>query len=307
MVYRKISRDLKDAALRLWDLGWEEADIMQGLVVSRTSLYRWKKLFEELGTTVRPPSPLVGRPRILTRAVLTACYDIYQKDPDIYLDELQFWLAIHHDIAISISALQENLDAILHKIARERDQQQRDDWDVVNNDLGGDSNLFIFADETSKNDHTLPRKYGRAPSGMRATTDTYAFNCDVGYSVGAAMSKEGYLAVKVLPGAFDSWDFLEFVSEQVVPLMNAWPQKHSVLVIDNCRIHHNDALLEIIAANKSLLLYLPLYSPDLNPIEESFSTLKAHMRRHNAEILAAACGCITAEMAHNWFLHAGYH
>jgi hypothetical protein len=51
---------------------------------------------------------------------------------------------------------------------------------------------------------------------MRATTNNYAFGCDVGYSVGAAMSKEGYLAVKVLPGAFDSWDFFEFVSEQVV-------------------------------------------------------------------------------------------
>ncbi|KAF7337054.1 Tc1-mariner class transposase [Mycena venus] len=320
MVYRKISWDLKDAALRLWDLGWEEVDIMQGLVVSRASLYRWKKLFEELGTTVRPPPPLVGRPCIITCAVLTACYNIYQKDPDIYLDELQFWLTIHHDIAISISALQENLDAvgldrkILHKIARECDQQQWDDyWDVVNNDLSGDSDLFIFADKTSKNDHTLARKYGRAPSGMRATTDAYAFNRDIGYSVGAAMSKEGYLAVKVLPGAFDSWDFLEFVSEQVVPLMNAWPQKHSVLVIDNCRIHHNDVLLEIIAANKSLLLYLPPYSPNLNPIKESF--IKAHMCCHNAEILATAdpivaileaCGCITAEMAHNWFLHAGY-
>ncbi|KAF8164502.1 hypothetical protein K438DRAFT_1857878, partial [Mycena galopus ATCC 62051] len=130
MVYRKISRDLKDAALRLWDLGWEEEDIIAGLVVSRASLYRWKKLFEELGSTVRPPSPLVGPARVITRAVLTACYDIYQKDPDIYLDELCFWLAIHHDIVITVAGLQQNLAAvgldrkILHKIARERDQQQ---------------------------------------------------------------------------------------------------------------------------------------------------------------------------------------
>jgi hypothetical protein len=38
MVYRKISKDLKDAALRLWELGWEESDIMQDLVVSHASL-----------------------------------------------------------------------------------------------------------------------------------------------------------------------------------------------------------------------------------------------------------------------------
>ncbi|KAJ7726614.1 hypothetical protein B0H16DRAFT_1665712 [Mycena metata] len=182
MVYRKISRDLKDAALRLWDLGWEEDNIMRGLVVSWSSLYRWKKLFEESGSTIRPPSPLVGRPQTITRAVLTACYDIYQKQPDLYLDELRWHLAIHHDIDISISALQKNLKDVgltrklLHKIARERD----------------------------------------------------------GYSVGAAISKDGYLAVKVIPGVFDSFDFFDSVAEQVLPQMNEWPQKHSVLVLDNC-------------------------------------------------------------------------
>ncbi|KAJ7128455.1 hypothetical protein C8R44DRAFT_562073, partial [Mycena epipterygia] len=105
MGYRKISADLKDAALRLWDLGWEQSDIMQALVVSRSSLYRWKKLFEEIGSTTRTASPLRGRPRVITQVVLSACYDIYQKEPDVYLQEC-WWLAIHHDIVISISALQ---------------------------------------------------------------------------------------------------------------------------------------------------------------------------------------------------------
>ncbi|KAJ7716063.1 hypothetical protein B0H16DRAFT_1252663, partial [Mycena metata] len=216
MVYRKISRNLKDAALRLWDLGWEEDEIMRGLVVSRSSLYHWKKIFQEYGSTTRPASPLVGRPRTITRAVLTACYAIYQKEPDLYLDELRWHLAIHHDIVISISALQKNLQDVgltrklLHKIARERDIQQRDDyWD-------------------------------------RATTDAYEFNHHQGYSVGAAMSKDGYLAVKVIPGAFDSFDFFEFIAEQVLPQMNPWPLKHSVLILDNCRIHHNNTLLELI-------------------------------------------------------------
>lgn len=219
---RKISTDLKDAALRLWDLGWEENDIMQGLVVSRASLYRWKKLFAEIGSTARPPSPLRGRPRIITHAVLSACLDIYQKEPEVYLDELRWHLAINHDIPISISALQKNItDAgltrkLLHRIARERKKQQRDEyWNVINDDLAGDSDVIVVADETSKNDHTLARRYGRAPAGMRATY-SYNFVRGPGYSVGAAMSKEGYLAVKVVPGAFDSFDFFDFVAEQVV-------------------------------------------------------------------------------------------
>ncbi|KAJ7622763.1 hypothetical protein DFH06DRAFT_953169, partial [Mycena polygramma] len=221
----RISPDLKDAALRLWDLGWDETDIMQGLVVSRASLFRWKKLFRDIGSTSRPPSPLRGRPRIIAQAVLSACLDIYQKEPEVYLDELRWHLAIHHDIAISISALQKNLsDAgltrkLLHRIARERTTQQRDDyWDVINGDL----------------------------AGMRASY-SYPFVRGPGYSVAAAMSKEGYLAVKVVPGAFDSFDFFDFVAEQVLPQMNAWPEKHSVLVLDNCRIHHNDALLQLLS------------------------------------------------------------
>ena len=70
--------------------------------------------------------------------------------------------------------------------------------------------------------------------------------------------------------------------------MNPYPQPQSVLIMDNCCIHHMDALQEILndagASNSNyflsssyyipgiMLLYLPPYSPDLNPIEESFST-----------------------------------
>ncbi|KIK95152.1 hypothetical protein PAXRUDRAFT_141345 [Paxillus rubicundulus Ve08.2h10] len=64
-----------------------------------------------------------------------------------------------------------------------------------------------------------------------------------------------------------------------------------------------------------LLFYLPPYSPDLNPIVESFSAYKAHLRQHahqlrNNEdpitVLLKACGCVTAEASRAWFQHAGY-
>jgi transposase len=64
-----------------------------------------------------------------------------------------------------------------------------------------------------------------------------------------------------------------------------------------------------------MLLYLPPYSPDLNPIEESFSTWKAYLRRQGRSLqddedpilmLLESVGCITADMAVNWIHHAGY-
>lgn len=61
-----------------------------------------------------------------------------------------------------------------------------------------------------------------------------------------------------------------------LPQMNPYPDFRSVLVLDNCRIHHNEALVDMVRAAGCLILYLHAYSPDSNPIEESFSTCLSH-------------------------------
>ena len=52
--------------------------------------------------------------------------------------------------------------------------------------------------------------------------------------------------------------------------MNPYPDTRSVLVLDNSRIRDNKALAPLVQAAGCLILYLPAYSPDLNPVEESF-------------------------------------
>ena len=110
MVNPKISVDLKECSLRLWELGWDKEFIAETLCISTTSLYRWRKIFEEYNSIKHPPSLLIGRPRIILRAVLTAIQDVYKNEADAYLDELMWWLAVHHDITISRSSLQRNLE-----------------------------------------------------------------------------------------------------------------------------------------------------------------------------------------------------
>jgi transposase len=53
--------------------------------------------------------------------------------------------------------------------------------------------------------------------------------------------------------------------------MNPYPQDKSILLLDNCTIHKTNALREIIEGYGCVLIFLPPYSPDFNPIEESFS------------------------------------
>lgn len=112
--------------------------------------------------------------------------------------------------------------------------------------------------------------------------------------------------------------------------MNPFPGNQSVLILDNCAIHKTEALREIMEAAGKLdcvqpahinlligmvLLYLPAYSPDFNPIEESFSAVKAWIRRHYRQFqdsahpqldLHEACASITAEKARAFFAHSGY-
>jgi transposase len=131
---RRISADIKECALRLWDVGWELEDICWALMVSHRSIYRWQAIFIEHGSVNRLPSPMIGPTRILTRALLTACQTLYQSDSDLYLDEIVTWLALTHDIVISTSTLSRNLieagltRKILHKIAAECDGLLRQEW-----------------------------------------------------------------------------------------------------------------------------------------------------------------------------------
>lgn len=219
---RRISSDLKECALRLWELGWDLDLITESLCISRASMYRWRKIFAEFQSVSRPQSGLVGRPRILVRAVLTAIKEVYKSEADAYLDELVWWLAIHHNIAISRSCLQKNLqDAgltrkLLHKIARERDEEaRREFFDVIHDHSAGLGEEFVFVDEMSKNDHDTARRYGLSMSGERADFIDNFVRGDR-YSMVAAITTGGYIATRVVLGSFDAVEFHEFITEQVV-------------------------------------------------------------------------------------------
>jgi len=169
---------------------------------------------------------LCGRPRTIGFAALTAIKDLYEQHSDTYLDELQWFLAIHHNIAISTSALQDNLEKaglthkVLHKIAIEHDEEQRAHFmHSIRHDFSGTGDEFVIIDESSKNEHDVTRRYGRSPSGQPADL-VDPFIHGQRYSLAAAMSKQGYLATHVIPGSFDSFAFFDFIVEDVVSLFD---------------------------------------------------------------------------------------
>ena len=64
-----------------------------------------------------------------------------------------------------------------------------------------------------------------------------------------------------------------------LPLMGQFPGPNSVLIMDNARVHHGGRVNELCEAANVLLVYLPPYSPDFNPIEKVFSVLKSKLKR----------------------------
>ena len=272
MVNRRISAQVKELALALWEKGFSKSDVCEIFQVSPRSLYRWRAWLDEFDSVTPPPSPLRGRPRIISLAAMTAVQQLYEVHPDTYLDELQWFLAIHHNMAVSISTLRENLEKagltwkLLHKIAIERDEELRANYRATVRNLAhfsGTGMEFVTVDETSKDERSFARRYGRAPIGQPAEISDVFVRGDR-YSLVAAMSIEGYLATQVKKGSFDTLSFFSFIVDELVsflflfqavsansvvqvPLMNPYPDKHSVLVLDNCQIHHTEVLREILA------------------------------------------------------------
>ena len=155
-------------------------------------------------------------------------YTLLSEAPDMYLDEIQDWIALAYEVGISKCSLFRNIrDAgvtykLLRKAAAERDEDARQEWkDDVNAHFTAVQMVFI--DETSKDDRTIYRHYGRAPNGQRATIRANFVRGDR-YSMVAALSLDGYEALRVVPGSVDGEEFLDFIIHDVVralPFSNA--------------------------------------------------------------------------------------
>jgi hypothetical protein len=93
---------------------------------------------------------------------------------------------------------------------------------------------------------------------------------------------DGYLAWEIYQDSFTEERFNAFIEMYVLPLMRPYSEDAPccVLVMDNHSIHYSEELDAMCERKGIHLVYLPPYSPDLNPIEQSFAQLKAWMRRY---------------------------
>jgi len=115
--------------------------------------------------------------------------------------------------------------------------------------------------------------------------------------------------VMTIEGATDSKAFEAYVEHFLAPTL----KEGQVVVLDRLGAHRTQRVTELIEARGADLVFLPSYSPDLNPIEEAFSKIKGLVRKVGArtrealvEAIELALTAVTPEDAAGWFAHAGY-
>ena len=172
------------------------------------------------GSVIPPRAPLQGCPSALNAEQRNDLFNVLDQAPEMFLDEIQDWMALHRDTAISITSLHQVIqDAglslkMLHKAASERDEVAQEEFRTyVREHLVAEQ--VITVDESSKDDRTIFRHFGRALRGHRASIDADFVRGDR-YSIVAAMSVDGYVGTRVVPGSVDGDDFFEFIVEDVV-------------------------------------------------------------------------------------------
>jgi hypothetical protein len=189
--------------------------------------------------------------------------------------------------------------------ASERDEKARQQFRTLTEGLAREH--FIFIDEMGSN-LGLTRLYGRAAPGQRVCEQVPA---DHGGNVSTlgALGLEGMRTGLSVPGAIDGETLLFFVEELSVPPLT----RGDMVVMENNPIHKLDEIEDAIEAAGASVLFLPPYSPDLNPIELCWSKVKSRLRSLTPrtlpallEALVQAFSTIPPSDIRHWFAHWGY-
>lgn len=142
-----------------------------------------------------------------------------------------------------------------------------------------DPRRLAFIDETSASTN-MTRRYGRGPRGERLVCKVPHGHWKTSTFV-AALRHNRVTAPLLLDGPMNGASFVAYVEQILAPTL----RRGDTVIMDNVSIHKVAGVREGIEARGADLLYLPPYSPDLNPIEKCFSKLKASLRKASARTI----------------------
>jgi transposase len=224
--------------------------------------------------------------------------------------ELRAWLLRTHKIWASSGLMCKTLAGLaltykksLHAAEQDRPDVAKARVEWREKQPGLSAGKLVFIDETWTKTN-MTRLYGRAPCGKRLVEAVPHGHWQTSTFIGA-LRCDGLTAA----GVFDGAMFCAYVEQVLVPTL----KPGDVVIMDNLRAHKVAGVREALEAAGASLLFIPPYSPDLNPIEQAFAKLKALLRARairTVEALWNAFGslvdCFTPQECANFLRHDGY-
>ena len=172
---------------------------------------------------------------------------------------------------------------------------------------GFNTNNLVFLDESGCNTD-MTRRYAYAKGGSRAV-DSAPLSKPKNTTILSSVQLDGRLHYTTFSGGTTVEKFKQYLECDLLPYLN----RDSVLVMDNMKSHHTKTITQLLERAGIRYLFLPPYSPDLNPIEKLWSKVKALLRKfkvRSLEILPNAIQNAFRTVSHSdcfaWFCSCGY-
>jgi transposase len=170
-----------------------------------------------------------------------------------------------------------------------------------------DPSRLVFVDEMGVHTSLAPL-YGYSPKGERVRLEVPR-NRGKNTTLLASITLGGMGETMAVEGSTDRGVFEAYVEHALAPTL----ESGQMVVMDNLSAHKPKRVRELIEERGCEPIYLPSYSPDLNPIEEAFAKIKAMLRRGATrtkdalvEVLDEALSAVSSRDARGYFEHAGY-
>lgn len=284
---RGLQQHIKSRMLRYALLGWGPAEIAVECRCHISTVYRLIENLMKYGSIRQPRFRDLGRPRILTLDDEEALLEDLLTEGWMQQKEMVFWLWMERSVFVHQSTVSRMLKRRrwtrkeIRRISLNYSEDLRREYTDDMQHYAAEE--IVFLDESIFKEQTGWRVRGYAPIGVEGR---YIGNCNRGntWSICAAMTVEGYLpCTGVREGYFNTPDFLRWINTALLPTLRQQEQEgraRRVIVLDNLGVHIAQEIKDAIEGAGYTIKYLPPYSPDYNPIELSFSVLKAWVRRN---------------------------
>jgi transposase len=297
------SFDLRERIVRAVDQGYKRTDIIKLFGVSRATIKRYLKQRREMGQLSRKPIP--GRPPKKSAPLHVGLVLQLEAHPDATLEmHCHLWEQTC-GACVSTSTMSRAIKRVRKKKtlgANERDEDARAAWREQWKDL--DAKQLVVIDECGSHIGLTPL-YAYAPKGTRAKGKVPR-NRGKNTTLIAALTWFGIGESMLIEGSANAVAFEQYVEQVLAPRL----AEGQIVLMDNLAAHKSARVEELIQARGCQILFLPSYSPDFSPIEETFSKLKTFLRRvgtrtHEAlhEAIGQALRTVTAQDAQGWFGH----